>query len=81
MQGPNVPDYGFKTKYESSYDESETNDMKILKHNIIKCIEVVKIPEKRYERASYIEHHDSKVESPHLKQWASYIKIVKMIAI
>jgi hypothetical protein len=81
MQGPDVPDYDFKTKYEFSCGKSEIDDMEILKHNIVKCIEVVKIPENRYERVGYIKYHDSKVECPHLKQWASYIRIVKIIAI
>ncbi len=81
MQGPDVPDYDVETKYEFSCGKSEIDDMEILKQNIVKCIEVVKIPKNRYERVGYIKYHDSKVESPHLKQWASYIRITKMIAI
>lgn len=48
MQGPDVPDYDFETKYKFSCGKSEIDDMEILKHHIVICIEFVKIPENRY---------------------------------
>jgi len=54
MQGPDVTDYDFETKYEFSCGKSEIDDVEILKHHIVKCIEFVKIPENRYERVGYL---------------------------